>query len=207
MAKKTKKHAHHDTKQEILSAAAVLFHEKGYDGASMSQLAKKVGVRPASIYYHFPSKRDILFAFLMKTGDALVTACREAVEAAPKKATEQLRAFVHAHVLAELDMLEVMPLVDTHVFRATNLSNALTKSQRKKVVSGQREILDLLRNILKEGQAANDIEFEDMTVATFATLGPIEHVVYWYQRDGYLTPDDVASKLANMVVRSVTPLK
>jgi len=196
-----------DTKQHILDAAAVLFHEHGYDGASMTQLAKKVGVKPASIYYHFPSKRDILFEILKGTGANLVEACKSAVTKAADSATERLRAFVKTHILIELDMLELMPLVDTHVFRATNLSNALDKEQRDHLVKGQREILDLLREILTEGKENGSLDFDDITVAIFAILGPIEHVVYWFQRDGDLTPEEVADKLAEMAVRSVRPVK
>ena len=47
------------TKQEILEHALSLFMTKGYEGASMSDLAAATGIRKASLYAHFASKEEI----------------------------------------------------------------------------------------------------------------------------------------------------
>lgn len=49
-----------DTRARIIDTAAELFAERGYAGTSMRDLAEKLGVTPAALYYHFPSKADIL---------------------------------------------------------------------------------------------------------------------------------------------------
>ncbi len=49
-----------ETAREILDAAATLFAQNGYDGVSMREIAKKVGIKESSIYNHFLSKSDIL---------------------------------------------------------------------------------------------------------------------------------------------------
>ena len=48
------------TKGKILETAARMFSEKGYDKVTTREIAKAVGINSASIYYHFPSKEDIL---------------------------------------------------------------------------------------------------------------------------------------------------
>ena len=48
------------TKEKIMDAAIVLFSDRGYDLVSMRDIALEVGIRAASIYNHFPSKKDIL---------------------------------------------------------------------------------------------------------------------------------------------------
>ena len=45
---------------EIFEAAVALFLEHGYDATSMRDIASAVGVMPASIYYHYPSKEELL---------------------------------------------------------------------------------------------------------------------------------------------------
>ena len=50
------------TKQEILSRALELFTEKGYEGTGMDDIAKAVGIRKASLYYHFDGKESIFSA-------------------------------------------------------------------------------------------------------------------------------------------------
>jgi AcrR family transcriptional regulator len=51
-----------DTRQDILDAALVLFAEQGYDKTSLREIAEQVGVTKAALYYHFPSKEQILVA-------------------------------------------------------------------------------------------------------------------------------------------------
>ena len=48
------------TKEKILSSAVSLFAAKGFTETTIRELATDVGVNPASIYYHFPSKNAIL---------------------------------------------------------------------------------------------------------------------------------------------------
>ena len=49
-----------DTKNLILSTALDLFSETGYDGVSVRDIAKQVGVRESALYKHFKNKQEIL---------------------------------------------------------------------------------------------------------------------------------------------------
>ena len=55
-----------DTRERILDAALDLFTEQGYDGTSLREIAEKLGVTKAALYYHFESKEDILLALHMR---------------------------------------------------------------------------------------------------------------------------------------------
>jgi AcrR family transcriptional regulator len=48
------------TRERILDVALELFNEQGYDQASLREIAKRVGVTKAALYYHFEHKEDIL---------------------------------------------------------------------------------------------------------------------------------------------------
>lgn len=48
------------TKDRILDAALDLFSEKGYDGASVDQIAELIGIKGPSLYRHYKGKEDIL---------------------------------------------------------------------------------------------------------------------------------------------------
>lgn len=50
------------TKQEILEHALALFMKKGYEGASMSDLAAATGIKKASLYAHYSGKEEIFSA-------------------------------------------------------------------------------------------------------------------------------------------------
>jgi len=53
-----------DMRSQIQDAAAELFAERGYEGVSMRDIAKAVGVTQANLYYHFQGKADLIEATL-----------------------------------------------------------------------------------------------------------------------------------------------
>lgn len=51
-----------EVRERILAAAAGLFAERGYAGATIGQIAKAAGIAPSSVYVYFKSKLGIVFA-------------------------------------------------------------------------------------------------------------------------------------------------
>jgi AcrR family transcriptional regulator len=49
-----------DTRDRILETALDLFIERGYDKTSLREIAERVGVTKAALYYHFSSKEEII---------------------------------------------------------------------------------------------------------------------------------------------------
>ncbi|MGD0529986.1 MAG: TetR/AcrR family transcriptional regulator [Polyangiaceae bacterium] len=64
-------------KEEILDVATRLFAERGYEGTSMNDVAERVGMRKASLFYHFATK-DALYEAVL---DRLVVSLQAALEA------------------------------------------------------------------------------------------------------------------------------
>ena len=52
------------TRESILEAAAQVFRQKGFHGASMQDIAEAVNLQKASLYHHVSSKQEILLALL-----------------------------------------------------------------------------------------------------------------------------------------------
>lgn len=53
-------------RERILDVALDLFIQNGYDGTSLREVAERLGVTKAALYYHFASKDDILMALHMR---------------------------------------------------------------------------------------------------------------------------------------------
>ena len=192
--------AGHNTRQEILDAAAIVFSEMGYKAASMQAIAERVGIRPPSIYSHFQSKKQILYTVVEEATTNLLSTCEKSVKQSPPSPGEQLIAFVKAHVYVELDRLEVMSVMDNNLFRGASINHALDKRQEKILVNIQRNIMELLRRILEDGQKAGVMDFKDLDVTTFAILGIIEHIPYWYRPDGRLSADELVQEVAELTL-------
>ncbi|HCF6118193.1 TPA: TetR/AcrR family transcriptional regulator [Pseudomonas aeruginosa] len=48
-----------DTRETIMAVARKMVQTRGYNGLSFRELAKEVGIKSASIHYHFPTKGDL----------------------------------------------------------------------------------------------------------------------------------------------------
>jgi AcrR family transcriptional regulator len=53
-----------DTRSRIKTVALDLFLEQGYEGTSLREIAERLGVTKAALYYHFKSKDDIVNSFI-----------------------------------------------------------------------------------------------------------------------------------------------
>ena len=64
-------------RRRILDVAAALFLERGYVGTSLRDIARAVGMKPGSLYYHFASKEALLEAILERGMEVMVAAFTE----------------------------------------------------------------------------------------------------------------------------------
>ena len=62
------------TAERILDAAENAFAERGFAGASLSQIAEAVGIRTPSLYSHFASKRELFEAVITRRMDGYIEA-------------------------------------------------------------------------------------------------------------------------------------
>ncbi len=109
------------TKEKIFDAAIDLFAEKGYDGVSIRDIAKAVGIKESSVYKHYPSKEAILdavFAYMQeklyretvpRDYDRLVGA--QTVETTLANGFGQLAAFV-----TDPYMLKIMRIITIEMY-------------------------------------------------------------------------------------------
>ena len=67
------------TSERLLSAAQRTFAERGYEAASLDEIAIDCGVRKQTLLYHFPSKQALLSAVIDRTVDELAAQVLDAV--------------------------------------------------------------------------------------------------------------------------------
>ena len=66
-------HAISDTYEQILAVAEQEFANRGYNGTSLEVIARRTGIRKASLFHHFDSKRTIFDAVVRRIFDQLVS--------------------------------------------------------------------------------------------------------------------------------------
>jgi len=133
-----------DTRGRILDAATELFNERGYAGTSIRDIAERTGMTKGSLYYHFASKDELLYAIVAPLLDAIATFLTTVRDAGTVSA-ELVREFV--------DMLDAhAPLVrslstDPAVTRAKLSGRGVTAqfAELERSLSGSMDEAAMLR--------------------------------------------------------------
>ena len=96
-------------REEIMSAAAALFAQRGFHGVSIDDIGSAVGMSGPGIYRHFPSKEAVLSQMLLGISERLLAEGGRRASAAAD-AQEALDALLHWHVsfaLSQPDLITV----------------------------------------------------------------------------------------------------
>ena len=134
--------------QEILEAAARVFHEKGYESTSIQDIADSVGILKGSLYYYITSKEDLLFEIIQGVHEeALKNLDRTA--AVEGDALQKIRAFVVVHFTHNAHNLVKMA-VFFQDFRSLN-------GERRQLIVEERDLYDsFLRDLIRPGPGRGD---------------------------------------------------
>ena len=92
------------TKEKITETALDLFSQRGYDGVSVRDIARAVGIRESSIYNHFQSKRAVF--------DAIVDLCVQQSERSFREGGLPYDAGDDASVYAGIGMEDLQELIE-----------------------------------------------------------------------------------------------
>jgi AcrR family transcriptional regulator len=60
------------TRKELIRAAAVVFDESGFAGASINRILKEAGVTAGALYFHFSSKKEVARAIMNAQPDTII---------------------------------------------------------------------------------------------------------------------------------------
>lgn len=83
------------TRVEILEAAITLFARRGFLATTMSELAKAIRMTPGALYWHFPTKEDLLLAAIDELHGRYLTEFQDVLaEYRGLKARDQLKTFM-----------------------------------------------------------------------------------------------------------------
>jgi AcrR family transcriptional regulator len=113
-----------DTKQRILAISRELFARQGYTGTTIADIARGLGTTTAALYYHFPSKADILGGLLAEPL-AAYTRLLAMLDRGQLSPSDILAALIDLHVGAqELAAVidkdpAVLALIDEHLPRSS----------------------------------------------------------------------------------------
>jgi AcrR family transcriptional regulator len=85
----------------LLDASAALFAEKGYDGATMTEIAERAGAAIGSLYQFFPSKEALAEALFDRFAERWAASFARVEELAPGRSARELADLFVDHKLGQ----------------------------------------------------------------------------------------------------------
>lgn len=183
------------TKADILEAAAQVFRQKGFHGASMQDIAKAVNLQKPSLYHHVSSKQEILLALLDRALELLlerISTISSQDIPADQKLQEMIRAYLQ--ILAENTDLSAVLLFE---------HRSLERRQHARHVPSRDRFEALWRTVLEEGLAAKLFKCEDPALTTRAILGILNWTITWYRPDGPLEIEEIADHYSKLLLNGL----
>jgi AcrR family transcriptional regulator len=178
-------------REEIITAAVDMFYEHGYQKASLRDIAHKVGVTQAAIYYHFHNKEEILYTIIERFSNDLFFTLKSCLSA-NKDPLEKLRNAVSEHIISiKTKRKGAKIIIEDKRF----LSGELNKLVKEK----EKVVYNLYRSQLEELQRNMKIRECDLTAATFGILGMINWLYHWYRPEKELSIEQLAEEIINIL--------
>jgi len=139
-----------DTRTVILDIAEAMLRERGFPAFSYQDIADRVGIRKASVYYHFPSKEGLGMALVERFEARLKALGQGVADASP---VEKFELYFRStrRVLEEGDKICAFGILSAEI-------NALPPEMRVLVARMMTKELRWLERVLEEGQASGYFE-------------------------------------------------
>ncbi len=143
------KEVSHSGRSRILDEAERLFRTRGYNAVTMRDIAREVGIRQASLYYHFPSKEQLFVAVTERMFERHRTGLQQAIH----DAGGDLRSQLHASARWFLSQPPVHFLSMFH----TDMPSLGEDNLKKLSACAQQCIFEPIRQIFAEAQERGEI--------------------------------------------------
>jgi AcrR family transcriptional regulator len=162
-------------RESLLAVAVAVFNERGYDGTSMDDLSRRLGISKSSIYYHVDSKEQLLRLALDRALDGLFVVATQ-VEHEDGPAIERLERLVRGSVGVLADRLPYVTLL----LRARG--NSPTE---RRALARRRQFDEIVAGLVKEAERDGDIRPDvDPAITARLLFGMVNSLVEWYRPRG-----------------------
>ena len=176
----------------LLSAAAHLFRDKGFDRTTVRDIAASVGIQSGSIFHHFKSKEDILYAVMEEVIHFNTARLRDAM-AAEATTEGKLRALIRAELQSIVgDTAEAMTVMVTEW-------RCLGEDKQRKALELRSIYEQLWLDVLTDLHQQGILKTDPFIMRRLLT-GMTGWTPNWFDREGPLSLDDLADIILARVI-------
>jgi TetR/AcrR family fatty acid metabolism transcriptional regulator len=190
-----------ERKTQILASAIKIFGEKGFQNATIAEIAKDAAVGDATIYEYFRNKEDLMLAIPVEITKELIPQINDHMMGI-KGALNKLRKFIWWW----LNYVEKNPGYGSIVLLELKTSRTYISTE---AYQAARNFYQIVLDIIKEGQEEGNIKKEiDVYLARSLCVGAIEHIIIrWLLKDRRYSLIQYADPLTDLLIDSFKTLE
>ena len=182
---------------EIIEAAARVFAERGFHGATTQDIADVLGIRQASLYYYFPSKEVALEMVCARGVEGFLEAAA-VIAAGPESVPEKLRRLILAHLSPLLDRPDFV-----RVFH--NERRHLPAASRRRIAQTVRAYERVIEEVIKTGIRSGEFRADlDPRLVTFGMLGMVKSVAGWFDKEADIKVERIVDEFFRLLMDGMT---
>lgn len=188
-----------DRHREILETAARLICEKGYEGASIQDIAGACGLTKAGLYHHIRSKEHLLLEIQNYGMDVFDEQVLLPVMSIADP-LERLRACMDRNVLLVTRgwSQEITIILHEHA--------TLRGQARAQINARKKRYVRFLETSFAEAVRTGELRPVNPKVAAFSFLGMVLWIYKWFRLDGALTPEQLSREMQRVFFGGLAPL-
>jgi AcrR family transcriptional regulator len=178
-------------RSSILDEATRLFYEHGYANVGMRAIADAIGIRPASLYHHFPGKEEMLYDIALAVTERFVDNHVSVLDAA--RYEDSLRDLVVRHVIFGWEHRAAIEVTRREM-------RELAPAHYDAVTAHEARYRQSLQTHLSQGARAGRFVDVDVRLMSLSIIEMLNGVNEWFDVEGERTIEDVADWYADVVV-------
>lgn len=158
---------------QVLETATRLFTRRGYDAASVRDIAAELAIRPSSLYHHFPGKQYILFAICFGMQSDFNAAVMPLFHNG-KGPAETIQDVIREHIRFSLAHREAV-LVNIRERRS------LPANLLARVNALRRQYRDAVIAVIEAGRRKQVFLVDDPKLAAMAVIDMVNGLFQWFE--------------------------
>ncbi|MBI4483032.1 MAG: TetR/AcrR family transcriptional regulator [Acidobacteria bacterium] len=176
--------------EKILRDAAALFADKGYDGTSMRDIARRTRMSMAGLYHYFGAKSDLLHTIQKHSFLQLLEQLRERLKQGHSP-EEKLQVLVQNHLEYFVQHMKEMKVLSRE-------ASSLEGPQLQEINEIKRNYFRLALKIVQELEAQGRLRKLNPRVAVLSLFGMMNWIYTWYDPRRNGGPQELARNMTEI---------
>lgn len=186
----------HQKREAVLRAAVRVFNARGFQSASLDDVAASLGISKPTIYHYLGNKEQVLLECVTR-GLEMLQAAATSARSEPGRGIDRLRRFLTRY--AEVNMEDF----GRCVIRTTE--EALSADGRSRFRALKSEIDQAMRALIAAGIEDGSIAPVDVKMAAFTLAGALNWPARWHDPDGALSAGQIAEAMVDILLSGLEP--